>query len=123
MKKFWLVAALIASWSVCILPAAADDVSGSWAGPWYRGMTSGTMTLRIESDGSGIIQMTNLDNFPEDEVVLSSTEKDDKTFKFSAAGSGASAFVARTQLSGDGQVLEGKGKYEGFPIKFKLKRR
>ena len=123
MKRIWLVAALIALWSACILPAAAADVSGSWAGPWYRGMTSGTMTLQINSDGSGVIQMTNLDNFPEDEVVLSNTGKDAGTFKFSAAGSGASVFVARTQLSGDGQVLEGKGKYEGFPIKFKLKRR
>jgi len=123
MRKIWLMAAVTAFWSACILPAAADGLSGTWGGPWYRGMTSGTMTLHINADGSGLIQMINLDNFPEDEVVLSDVEKGDATFSFSAPGSGAGVFVARTQLSADGNVLEGKGRYEGFPIKFKLKRR
>ncbi|UCH49656.1 MAG: hypothetical protein JSU95_07765 [Betaproteobacteria bacterium] len=121
MRKLWLVAvaALCSAW---MLPASADDLSGSWFGPWYRGMTSGTMTLQIESDG-GVIQMTNLDGFPEDEVVLSNVKKSDRRFKFSASGEGARVFAASTQLSGDGKVLEGKGEYDGFPIKFKLKRR
>ena len=122
MRKMWLMAAVAALWSTWMLPATADEMSGSWVGPWYRGMTSGTMTLQIGSDG-GVIQMTNLDGFPEDEVVLSNVKKGDRRFKFSASGEGAGVFVASTQLSGDGMVLEGKGEYDGFPIKFKLKRR
>lgn len=122
MRKIWLMVAAVSLCSTWMLPATADDLSGSWAGPWYRGMTSGTMTLQIESDG-GMIQMSNLDGFPEDEVVLSNVKKSDRRFKFSAPGEGAGVFVASTQLSGDGKVLEGKGEYEGFAIKFKLKRR
>jgi hypothetical protein len=122
MRKIWLTAVAAALWSTWILTASADDLSGSWVGPWYRGMTSGTMTLQIESDG-GTIQMTNLDGFPEDEVALSNVKKGDRRFKFSASGEGAGVFVASTQLSGDGKVLEGNGEYDGFAIKFKLKRR
>ena len=122
MRKIWLMAVVVALWSTWILPATADDLSGAWVGPWYRGMTSGTMTLQIEPDG-GMIQMTNLDGFPEDEVVLSNVKKGERRFKFSASGEGAGVFVASTQLSGDGKVLEGKGEYDGFAIKFKLKRR
>lgn len=123
MKKMWLVAAAVALWSTWMLPATADDLSGSWVGPWYRGMTSGTMTLQIEPDGSGMIQMINLDNFTEDEVVLSKVKQDAGGFRFQASGGGHGVFVAKTQLGGDGATLEGKGEYEGFPIKFKLKRR
>jgi hypothetical protein len=123
MRKIWLMAAVVGMWSAWMLPAAADDLSGSWVGPWYRGMTSGTMTLQIESDGGSMIQMTNLDGFPEHEVVLANVKKGDRHFKFSASGEGAGVFVASTQLSGDGKVLEGKGEYDGFAIKFKLKRR
>ncbi|UCH49732.1 MAG: hypothetical protein JSU95_08225 [Betaproteobacteria bacterium] len=123
MRKLWLIAAMVALWSSLILPASADDLSGSWFGPWYRGMTSGTMTLHIDSNGGGMIQMTNLDGFPEDEVVLSKVKKGDRRFKFSASGEGAGVFAASTQLSGDGEVLEGKGEYDGFPIEFRLKRR
>ena len=74
MRKIWLMAVVVALWSPWIVPASADELSGAWVGPWYRGMTSGTMTLQIESDG-GMIQMTNLDGFPEDEVVLSKDEQ------------------------------------------------
>ncbi len=123
MKKIWLMAALAALWSGWIIPAAADDVSGSWAGPWYRGMTSGTMMLRIDADGGGVIQMVNLDNFTEDEVVLSNVSKGATSYSFSAFGGGHGVFTAKTQLSSDGRTLEGKGEYDGFPIKFKLKRR
>lgn len=123
MKKMWLVAVAFSLWSSGMLPAAAGDLSGSWVGPWYRGMTSGTMTLRIESDGSGMIQMINLDNFTEEEVELYKVKQSADSFGFSASGGGHGVFVANTQLSGDGATLDGKGEYEGFPIKFKLKRR
>ena len=123
MRVICLAAAVAAFWSASILPAFAESLDGTWAGAWYRGMTSGTMTLKIEADGSGVIQMTNLDNFSEDEVTLTNTEKGDKTYSFRAPGMAAGVFAASTQLNDDGSVLEGKGRYEGFSIKFKLKRR
>ncbi|MGD2140103.1 MAG: hypothetical protein PVH25_06905 [Burkholderiales bacterium] len=124
MKKIWLIATVAALCSAFMVPAAAaDKLSGTWAGAWYRGMTSGTMVLQIEADGSGVIQMTNLDNFSEDEVTLQKTTKEDTSYSFRAPGLSAGVFVASAQLSEDGKVLDGKGKYEGFQIKFKLKRR
>lgn len=123
MRVIGLALAAAAFWSASILPAFAEGIDGTWAGPWYRGMTSGTMTLQIESDGSGVIQMNNLDNFPEDEVALTNTEKGDTTFNFQAPGDGAAVFVVKTQLTPDGKILAGSGRYEGFAIKFKLKRR
>jgi len=123
MRKLWLLAVVATFWSACMPGALADDLSGLWAGPWYRGMTSGTMTLQINADGTGVIQFMNLDNFGEDAVALSNVKKDGNNFDFSAAGAGASVFVASTQLISGGKALKGKAKYEGFPIKFKLKRR
>ena len=123
MRKIWLVAALVTFWSASVSAVAADDLSGTWAGPWYRGMTSGTMVLQINADGTGEVQFRNLDNFGEESVALSKVNKDDNSFSFSASGAGASVFVASSQLTGDGKILKGKAKYEGFPIKFKLKRR
>lgn len=123
MRKIWLVASAAVLWSTSMLCAAADDLSGSWAGPWYRGMTSGTMMLQIDADGAGVVQFRNLDNFGEDEVALSKVKKSGNSLKFSAAGAGAGVFVANTELTSDGKILKGKAEYEGFPIKFKLKRR
>ena len=123
MRKISMMAAVAAFWAAGMLPAAADDLSGSWTGPWYRGMTSGTMTLQIDADGTGVVQFRNLDNFGEEAVALSKVNKHGNSLKFSAAGDGAGVFVASTQLTSDGKVLKGKADYEGFPIKFKLKRR
>ena len=123
MRVICVAAAVAAFWSASILPAFAEGVEGTWAGAWYRGMTSGTMTLQIEPDGSGVIQMNNLDNFTQDEVALIDTEKSDSAFNFKAPGGGADVFVVKTQLAADGTILAGSGRYEGFAIKFKLKRR
>lgn len=123
MRVIGLATAMAAFWLAGIVPAFAQGVEGTWAGPWYRGMTSGTMTLRIEPDGSGVIQMNNLDNFTKDKVTLTDTEKTDTTFNFEAPGGGADVFVVKTRLAADGTILAGSGRYEGFAIKFRLKRR
>ena len=123
MRRIWLAGLIGVLWSAFLPSAVAGDVSGKWGGPWYRGMTSGTMTLQVQADGSGVVQFTNLDGFGEQAVALSRSRIDGTRLDFSAAGEGAGVFVASTQLTGDGEVLEGKGEYDGFPIKFKLKRR
>ncbi len=115
------LAALV--WMALMPVAAADELSGTWSGPWYRGMTSGIMTLEIDEGGKGLVQFTNLDNFGEDAVPLSGVEKGRTELKFSAAGEGASAFSASARLTREGRVLKGAAEYEGFPIEFNLKRR
>jgi hypothetical protein len=86
-------------------------------------MTSGTMVLQIDASGEGTAQFVNLDNFGEAAVTLHRVEARGKRISFSASGEGPGEFAARARLSGSGDKLEGKGEYEGFPIKFKLERR
>ena len=123
MKRIFLAAIAAVFWAGCLPAALAGDFSGNWVGPWYRGMTSGTMLLQVEADGSGLVEFRNLDNFGEEAVKLSRVKKTNVSFEFSASGDGPGVFVATTKLISGGKVLEGKGEYEGFPIKFKLKRR
>ncbi len=123
MKRTFLAAMAAVFWAGCLPSALAADFSGNWEGPWYRGMTSGTMVLQIEANDSGMVAFKNLDNFGEEAVELAGVKKTNVSFGFSASGDGPGVFVATTKLISGGKVLEGKGEYEGFPIKFKLKRR
>ena len=123
MRTTFLMSLAAAVWIALAPVAAADGLSGNWSGPWYRGMTSGIMTLKIDESGEGLVQFTNLDNFGEDAVPISGVEKGSAELKFTAAGAGADAFTASSQLTNDGKVLKGDGEYDGFDIKFKLKRR
>ena len=123
MRTTFLMSLAAAVWIALVPVAAADGLSGNWSGPWYRGMTSGIMTLKIDEGGGGLVQFTNLDNFGEDAVPITGVEIGLAKLKFTAAGAGADAFTARSQLTNDGKVLKGDGEYDGFDIKFKLKRR
>jgi hypothetical protein len=123
MRRTFLISIVAVASSLLLSVAAADELSGEWSGPWYRGMTSGIMTLEIDGEGKGLVQFTNLDNFGEDTVAVSKLEKDSKGLKFSAAGAGAAVFSASARLTGDGKLLKGEGEYEGFAIEFRLKRR
>lgn len=123
MKKALLTALAITLFSFPGLIVAADELIGNWKGPWYRGMTSGMMTLVIPANGESVVQFTNLDNFGEQAVPIVRLDSEKTELKFSAAGEGADSFVASSRLVTGGTVLEGKGEYDGFPIKFKLKRK
>lgn len=123
MRRTLLAAIAALLWAGCLPSVLAGDFGGDWEGPWYRGMTSGTMLLQIGADGSGMVAFRNLDNFGDEAVEISRVTNDGKRFGFSASGEGPGVFSASAKLTGSGKVLEGKGEYEGFPIKFKLKRR
>ena len=123
MRTTFLMSLAAAVWIALVPVAAADELTGNWSGPWYRGMTSGIMILKVEEGGEGLVQFTNLDNFGEDAVPITGVEKGPAKLKFTAAGAGAEAFTASSQLTSDGEVLKGDGEYDGFDIKFKLKRR
>ncbi len=123
MRRTFLILLAAVFWSVALPVAAADEMNGTWSGPWYRGMSSGIMTLSIDTSGKGLVQFTNLESFGEDAVPLSKMEVGPKALKFSAAGAGVGVFVASSSLTSEGKVLKGEAEYEGFPIEFKLKRR
>ena len=124
MRRTFLVSLAVVAWSLFSSVAAADELSGTWSGPWYRGMTSGTMTLEIDAaNEKARARFTNLENFGDDAVPVSKLEITDKTAKFSVASAGTAVFVASSKLASDGKVLKGTAQYEGFRIEFKLKRK
>jgi hypothetical protein len=111
----------------CMLagPLHASDfsgVAGKWQGPWYRGMTSGQMTLEVTAEGSGRVAFTNLESFGEAPAGLHKTQASGKTIEFSANGASGSEFTAKCTLIDGGKLLRGTARYEGFPVKFDLQR-
>jgi hypothetical protein len=124
LRRTFLISLTAVAWSLFSSVAAADELSGTWSGPWYRGMTSGTMTLEIDATNEKAqVRFTNLENFGDDAVPVSKLEIAQKTMKFSAASAGTAVFVASSKLAGGGKMLKGTAEYEGFRIEFKLKRK
>jgi hypothetical protein len=90
--------ALIALGAALPVPATAegvDAVTGLWDGPWYRGMTSGKVKVKIEGAG-GTIQFTNLDNYGDAPHALTNVTFDGKQ--------GAAVSYGR----GEGRSLDGR---------------
>lgn len=121
-----LLAAIAAAALSAAIPATAQEVNaalaGTWKGPWYRGMTSGVMTLEVAPDGSGNVRFTNLDNFGDGPATLAKVSIAGDGFEFSANGTGGREFAAAAQLAKNGSALRGTARYEGFGVKFELKR-
>ena len=114
----------MASGKVCAEERAPDlsPIKGSWQGPWYRGMSSGIMTLRIAPDGHSNVTFSNLESFGEASVELRHTTFDGKTIGFRAPGASALEFDAALNLSSDGAKLRGFAKYEGFKFRVELEK-
>lgn len=124
MRRTFLISLAAVAWSLFSPFVAADELSGKWSGPWYRGMTSGTMMLEIDATNEKAqVRFTNLENFGDDAVPVSKLEIAQKMVKFSVASAGTAVFVASSKLASDGKVLKGTAEYEGFRIEFKLKRK
>ncbi len=123
-RSFLALIAMTTFWGM--IAAAAQEpgmaLSGTWTGPWYRGMTSGVMTLEITADGSGRVYFTNLDNFGHAPAKLAKVSSQSDAIEFSANGAGGSDFVASAALVKNGKALRGAARYEGFSVKFELKR-
>jgi len=106
-------------------PLAADDaepLAGLWCGPWYRGMTSGVMTLEIARDATGRIALTNLEAFGDSPAPLVKTHVHGDGLEFSAIGANGRDFTGRATKTRDGRTLRGTARYEGFQYKFDLRR-
>lgn len=122
----WAVAAVGLLACALAAPLAAADLSaiaGTWQGPWYRGMTSGQMTLEVSANGAAKVSFTNLDTFGDAPASVQKTEFSGQSIRFSANGASGSEFAARGSLLQGSQLLRGTARYEGFPVKFDLRRR
>jgi hypothetical protein len=101
---------------------AAEPITGSWEGPWYRGMTSGRVRIEF-NDNSGTIQFTNLDNFGQAPRALDKVSTDGATVSFRAEGEKGSPLSANLKLNEAGSEMKGMGKFDGFPLRFEVKRK
>ena len=118
--------ALLVFMTHCPLAAlAADDaepLAGVWRGPWYRGMTSGLMTLEIARGATGRIALTNLEAFGDSPAPLTRTQVHGDGLEFSAIGANGRDFTGQATKTADGRTLRGTARYEGFQFKFDLRR-
>ena len=97
---------------VCILTLAtfvhADDTPrkyvGTWSGAWYEGMTSGTLWLTFQPDGTGSIRFLG------------------NRINFSAHGMGIHDFVSHAFLIG-GNKLRGNAEFDGLAVTYRLSKK
>jgi hypothetical protein len=98
----------------------ADDLSGTWKGPWYLGMSSGVATLQV--DGSnGSLLLTNNENFGAEPVALKSVSFESNVLRFRAKGSDGSLMVASLPVRDDG-AIRGTVTYGGYKLLLELSR-
>jgi len=119
-----LVVQPLGAWAEEAAQAAAEvasTVAGIWEGPWYRGMTSGRVKLQIDGDG-GTIQFSNLDKFGSAQHPLGNTAFADSVYQFRTEGESGGALTGRLKLNEAGTEMKGMGKFDGFPLRFELKR-
>jgi len=100
---------------------SAAAIQGTWEGPWYRGMTSGRVKVQIEGSG-GTIQFTNLDNFGGDVHPITQTRFDGHAFSFRSEGDKSGPLTATLKLNEAGTQMKGLGSFDGFPLRFEIKR-
>lgn len=108
------------------ISAVADQpaVAGTWAGPWYLGMTSGVAHLTLAGEGTleGTLQMTNNEKFGEEAAKLTQAAADGTTLRFKVTGADGKALVAELPVSADGTRMKGFARYGGYNMRFELTR-
>ena len=95
---------------------------GTWSGAWHEGMTSGTLWLTFQPDGTGSIRFTNLEKFGADEVMLTSIRFLGNRINFSANGMGIHDFVSHAFLIG-GNKLRGNAEFDGLAVTYRLSKK
>lgn len=115
-----LLLGLTAVLSTAQVARADDEAVGIWEGPWYRGMTSGKVKIDL-SGKPGTIQFTNLDNFGTQPRPVEATVENG-ALKFRTEGEKGGPLTASLKLNEARNDAKGLGKFDGFPLRFELKR-
>lgn len=96
-------------------------LDGTWVGPWYRGMSSGVATLRIDGAG-GTLQLTNAETFGEEPRPLVKLVVKGDEISLRADGNGGAPLTVELKANAAGDQIKGMGKYEGFGVRMELRR-
>ena len=95
-------------------------MDGVWEGPWYRGMTSGKVKIDLRQT-TRTITFTNLDGFGTQMRPLQAS-LDNGAIKLRAEGDQGGPLTASLKLNEAGTEMKGLGKFDGFPLRFEIKR-
>jgi hypothetical protein len=115
-----LLLGLTAVLSSAPMANADDEAAGTWEGPWYRGMTSGKVKIDLNAK-PGTIQFTNLDNFGTQPHPVDANVENG-ALKFRTEGEKGGPLTASLKLNEARTEAKGLGKFDGFPLRFELKR-
>ena len=87
---------VLAGWSAARAAEAPEGLQGTWRGPWYLGMTSGTATLVLTGDplSEGTLQLVNNDNFGDQALRLEDLAFDGLRLRFRVRGADGRPLVA-----------------------------
>jgi hypothetical protein len=96
-------------------------LDGTWVGPWYRGMSSGVATLRIDG-GTGTLQLTNAESFGEEPRPLVKLVVKGDQVSLRADGNSGAPLTVELKANAAGDQMKGMGKYEGFGVRMELRR-
>jgi hypothetical protein len=108
--------------------AAGEDgaraVLGTWRGPWYLGMSSGTATLVLAGDATleGSLQLTNSEGFGDAPVPLRDVAIVDGKLRFVAIGADGQRMVADVPVDLDKGRLKGFVTWGGYKVRLELQR-
>ena len=122
MRMTRFAAIVVASFLAGAAMADTGELHGSWKGPWYIGMSSGIVAMDIAEDGSGTIELTNLDEFGSKPIPLTKQSFDGKSLAFSATGDNGAVLTMNLRLDDTGKQLRGNGKHAGFGARMELQR-
>jgi hypothetical protein len=100
----------------------ADDaaLAGVWEGPWYRGMTSGKVKIDLRQSTPSV-QFTNLDGFGTQARPLQAS-LDGGVVILRSDGDKGGPLTANLKMNDARTEMKGLGKYDGFPLRFEVKR-
>lgn len=116
----WRMAAMGLMILALSVGAHAEELAGTWKGPWYLGMSSGVAVLRL-GDGEATLQMTNNETFGVEPVHLKDVSYDAKVLRFRAKGDDGSVMVAAIPVREDG-AIRGAVTYGGYKLRLELSR-
>ena len=115
--------------SAALVPAmpvsAADStLAGTWEGPWFEGMSSGSVHLVIEPDGaSGTLALSHHDKFGEAPAALQGVAIADSHAEFRARGADGKWLVARLPFDPAKGSLKGFASHAGYKLLLDLRRK
>ena len=116
--KTFLALCVFALATIAHADEAPQKYIGTWSGAWYEGMTSGTLWLTFNPEGTGSIRFTNLEKFGKSVTLLSSIRFLGNRINFTAGGDGAKDFVGHVFLIGEDK-FRGSAEYDGVAVTFR----